>query len=59
MGHSDASVKTKAEDDKERGKIVFNTNISHKSRMDITTCLFKTWLKDTQIHRQTFNPEIF
>lgn len=34
MGHTDASVKTKAEDDKERGKIVFNTSISHKFRMD-------------------------
>lgn len=34
MGYTNTSVKTKAEDDKERAKVVFNTNISHKYRMD-------------------------
>lgn len=42
MGHTDAIVKTKPEGDKERGKIVFNTNKSHKFRKDTKMCLFKT-----------------
>lgn len=42
MGHTDATVKTRPEDDKERGKTVFNTNVSHEFRKDTTTCLFKT-----------------
>lgn len=56
MGHTDAIVKTKPGDDKERGKIVFNTIVSPKFRKDIKTYLFKTYQKDTL---QSFSPEVF
>lgn len=50
MGHTDAIVKTKPGDDKERGKIVFNTIVSPKFRKDIKTYIFKTYQKDTLIY---------
>lgn len=58
MGHTDEIVKIKPGDEKERGKIVFNTNSSHKFK-DITMYFFKTYIKDTLISKQSFSPEVF